>query len=73
MSPATDSAALAARGQADGSIAADLPLAWVVTLVWTSLFAGWLMIKTETLTRPEVSQLLAAPSPRASPGEDAPR
>jgi AcrR family transcriptional regulator len=51
--------ALAARGQADGSIVADLPLAWVVTLVWTTLFAGWLMIKSETLTRPEVSQLLS--------------
>jgi AcrR family transcriptional regulator len=51
--------ALAARGQADGSIAPDLPLAWVVTLVWTTLFAGWLMIKTETLTRVEVSQLLS--------------
>jgi len=50
---------LAARGQADGSIAADLPLEWVATVVWTSLFAGWLMIRSQALTRPEVSQLLA--------------
>ena len=28
-------------------------------MVWTSLFAGWLMIKSQALTRPEVSQLLA--------------
>jgi AcrR family transcriptional regulator len=49
---------IASRGQADGSIAADLPLSWVATLTWTTLFAAWLMVKSEAFTRHEVSQLL---------------
>jgi AcrR family transcriptional regulator len=46
------------RGQADGSLAADLPPQWLITVVWTSLFAGWLMIKEGNLTWYEVAKLL---------------
>lgn len=46
------------RGQEDGSIAADLPAEWIATLVWTSLFAAWLMIKSEGLTRHEATALM---------------
>jgi len=50
--------ALVDRGQADGSIASDLPGAWVATHVWTSLFAASLTIQSGALTSHEVSQLL---------------
>jgi AcrR family transcriptional regulator len=49
---------LVVRGQADGSITADLPADWVATHIWTTLFGAWLMIQVGTLTRHEVSQLL---------------
>lgn len=49
---------LVVRGQADGSIAADLPAEWVGIHIWTSLFGAWLMIQSQSRTRPEVSQLL---------------
>lgn len=51
-------ASIAARGQTDGSIAADLPVDWIVTLTWTSLFAAWLRIQSGAGTRHEVSLLL---------------
>lgn len=46
------------RGQVDGSIAPDVPVDWVATLTWTSLFAAWLMIKSEGLTRHEATTLM---------------
>lgn len=46
------------RGQADGSIASDLPSDWVATHVWTSLFAASLMLQSSTLTSSEVGHLL---------------
>ena len=49
---------LVERGLADGSIAADLPAAWVATQVWTSLFAAWLTLRSGDLTSHEVGQLL---------------
>lgn len=51
--------AMVVRGQADGSIALDLPAEWVATHVWTLLFAAWLTIQSGTLTSYEVGQLLA--------------
>jgi AcrR family transcriptional regulator len=51
-------AEIVSRGQADGSIAADLPLDWLTTLIWTSLFAAWLRIQSGSGTRHEVSLLL---------------
>ncbi|MET1005855.1 MAG: TetR/AcrR family transcriptional regulator [Propionibacteriaceae bacterium] len=50
---------LAARGQSDGSIASDLPPEWVGTVVWTTLFAAWLTIKSSSHTRHEASLLLS--------------
>lgn len=50
--------AVIVRGQADGSIAADVPVEWVATLTWTSLFAAWLVIKSEGLTRHEATSLM---------------
>lgn len=47
-----------ARGQADGSIDPTLPLDWVVTWTWTSLFAAWLAIQGETASRHEAAGLL---------------
>lgn len=46
------------RGQADGSIASDLPADWVAIQTWTTLFAAQLMLQTGTATSHEVSQLL---------------
>ena len=50
---------LVARGQADGSVPADLPAEWVATHVWTSLFAASLTNRSTRLTASEVGQLLA--------------
>jgi AcrR family transcriptional regulator len=50
---------LVVRGQADGSIAPDLPAEWVATHVWTSLFAASLMIRSTSLTSSEVGRLLS--------------
>ena len=47
------------RGQADGSVAADLPVDWVLTHTWTSLFGAWLVIRSEAVTTAEASGLLA--------------
>lgn len=47
-----------ARGYEDGSLAADLPPTWVGALVWTSLFAAWLVVRSEELTWHESAQLL---------------
>lgn len=46
------------RGQSDGSVATDLPLDWVVTHAWTSLFGAWLMIRSQAATTAEASRLL---------------
>lgn len=47
-----------AVGQQDGSLAADLPLEWVVTHVWTSLFGAHLITRTDGPLRHEAGQLL---------------
>lgn len=50
--------AAVARGQADGSIDVELPTEWVGTLAWTSLYAAWLGISTEQVSRQEAARLL---------------
>ena len=50
--------AAAARGRADGSIEVELPTEWVGTLAWTSLYAAWLGISTEQVSRQEAARLL---------------
>lgn len=49
---------LVVRGQADGSIAPDLPADWVAIHTWTTLFAAQLMLQTGSVTSHEVGQLL---------------
>lgn len=51
-------AVVVGRGQADGSIAADLPEGWVITHTWTSLFGTWLVIRSGSATTAEASRLL---------------
>lgn len=46
------------RGQADGSVASDLPADWVAIHTWTTLFAAQLMLQTGSATGHEVSELL---------------
>ncbi len=47
-----------ARGMTDGSIASDLPASWIGTFTWTSLFAGWLVIRSGELTSHEAAHVL---------------
>jgi hypothetical protein len=49
---------LLARGYADGSLAADLPPAWIGAFTWTSLFAAHLMVRSGELSWHESAQLL---------------
>lgn len=46
------------QGQADGSLAGDLPVEWVITHVWTSLFGAWLVISGGSPLRHEAGRLL---------------
>ena len=46
------------RGHADGSIASELPPDWVATVVWTSLFAAHLVVRSGTRTWHEAAGLL---------------
>lgn len=48
-----------ARGYADGSLAADLPGDWVGTVVWTSLFAAQLLVRSGARTWHEAADLLS--------------
>lgn len=47
-----------ARGCEDGSLATDLPGDWIGTFVWTSLFAGHLVVRSGTRTWHEAAGLL---------------
>ncbi|GAA1431177.1 TetR/AcrR family transcriptional regulator [Microlunatus lacustris] len=46
------------QGHQDGSLATDLPLDWVVTHVWTSLFGAHLISRSDGPLRHEAGQLL---------------
>lgn len=46
------------RGYEDGSLAADLPADWIGTFVWTTLFAGHLVVRSGTRTWHEAADLL---------------
>jgi AcrR family transcriptional regulator len=47
------------RGYRDGSLDPDLPGDWIGTVVWTSLFAGHLVVRSGTRTSHEAAELLA--------------
>lgn len=49
---------LVVRGQADTSIAPDLPAEWVATMVWTTLFAAALVVRSGSSTVHEAGLLL---------------
>lgn len=46
------------RSSADGSISTELPADWVGTVVWTSLFAAHLVVRSGTRTWHEAAGLL---------------
>lgn len=52
-------ARLIERGQADGSIDAQLPVGWVVTTLWVLLFGAWQALISGAVDRHQVPQLLS--------------
>ncbi|WP_158548066.1 TetR/AcrR family transcriptional regulator [Desertihabitans brevis] len=46
------------RGYADGSLAGDLPPEWLATVLWTTLFGAWLLLREGRFSSHEVGTLM---------------
>jgi TetR/AcrR family transcriptional repressor of lfrA len=50
--------AMVERGRRDGSIDPELPAAWVQSIVWSQLYAGWAFLAATDASRHEVLGLI---------------
>ncbi len=50
--------AMVRRGHLDGSIDPELPAGWVVSMIWSQLYAGWAYLAEHGVTRHEAMRLV---------------
>ncbi len=50
--------AMVRRGHTDGSVDPELPSSWVISLLWSQLYAGWAYMAEHGLSRHEVMRLV---------------
>jgi len=50
--------AMVRRGHRDGTVDPELPAPWIVSLIWSQLYAGWAYIAEHSVSRHEALRLI---------------